>query len=164
VPAWSLRPGHTSAVIDLVLFLKFLTAIILLLIYCGIQRRRIRQAARPYPAGGSGGQGHARPSSLPLSSSARFPHRMQYGRYNGSSGTSPYAPPPGPAPPGSDYPPTAVADWAAPPYVKEVDGEAAKYLLPPGPPPPGFDATYAPVRLSYSSYSLSPTPSQLTHL
>jgi hypothetical protein len=163
--------------------LNSLTAIIfLLLICCGIQRRRIRQAARPYAAGGGGSGGPGpRPPLLPLSSSARFPHGMQYGHYNGGTGTSPYAPPPGPAPPGSEYPPAAAADWAPPPYVKEADGEAVKYppvrvssllLLPmdvyslinvrqpPGPPPPGFDATYAPVRLP----TLSPTQSQLTHL
>ncbi|KAJ7819848.1 hypothetical protein B0H14DRAFT_2835414, partial [Mycena olivaceomarginata] len=84
-----------------------------------------------------------RPPLLPLPSSARFLHGMQHGQYNGGTGTSPYAPPPGLAPPGSEYPPAAAADWAPPPYVKEADGEAAKYPPPPGPPPPGFDATYA---------------------
>ncbi|KAJ7799224.1 hypothetical protein B0H14DRAFT_2903808, partial [Mycena olivaceomarginata] len=120
------RPGHTSAVIGLVLSIIFL-----LLLCCGIHRRRLRQAAWPYAAAAAAaatGQG-PRPPLLPLSSPARFPHRMQYGQYNGGSGTIPTA---------------AAADWVPPPYVKEADREAAKYPPPPAPPPPGFDATYAP--------------------
>ncbi|KAJ7863356.1 hypothetical protein B0H14DRAFT_2738971, partial [Mycena olivaceomarginata] len=137
------RPGHTSAVNRP--FLNFLTAIIfLLLTCCGIQRRRLLQAARPYPAAAAAGPG-PRPPLLRLSSSARFLHGMQYGQYNGGTGTIPYAPPPGPAPPGSEYPPAAAADWAPLPYLKEADGEAVKYPpVPPRAPPLGFDATYAP--------------------
>ncbi|KAJ7882549.1 hypothetical protein B0H14DRAFT_2703062, partial [Mycena olivaceomarginata] len=132
------RPGHTSAVIGLVSSIIFL-----LLTCCGIQRRRLLQAARPYPAAAAAGPG-PRPPLLRLSSSARFLHGMQYGQYNGGTGTIPYAPPPGPAPPGSEYPPAAAADWAPLPYLKEADGEAVKYPPLPRPPPLGFDATYAP--------------------
>ncbi|KAJ7882581.1 hypothetical protein B0H14DRAFT_3433379 [Mycena olivaceomarginata] len=112
----------------------------------------------------------ATPAPPPPSSSACFPHGMQYGQYKVGQAQARTHPPPGPTPPGSEYPPAAAADWAPPPYVKEADGEAAKYppvrvsfllFLPMdvdsrmcGPPPPGFDATYAP----------SPGPPPATHI
>ncbi|KAJ7725155.1 hypothetical protein B0H14DRAFT_2641355 [Mycena olivaceomarginata] len=95
-------------------------------------------------------QGHARPSSpfvlrvLPAWNAIR--------PIQGGTGTSPYAPPPGPMPPGSEYPPAAAADWAPPPYVKEADGEAAKYPPSPGPPP----AAHISVRPSYTGCSRTP--------
>ncbi|KAJ7816041.1 hypothetical protein B0H14DRAFT_3475572 [Mycena olivaceomarginata] len=123
------RPGHTSAVIGLVF--NHLPPPHLL-----------RHPAAAYPPSRAAlfCRRRRRPL-LRLSSSARFPQGMQYGQYNGGTSTSPYAPPPVPAPPGSEYPPAAAADWVPPPYGKEADGEATKYPPPLGPPPPGFDAT-----------------------
>ncbi|KAJ7767100.1 hypothetical protein B0H14DRAFT_2633116 [Mycena olivaceomarginata] len=122
---------HSSSV--LLGVLSFLTAIIFSsssVAYSGGVFAKLRGPNLPSPLPP---QGHARPSSP--SSSACFPHGMQYGQYKvgqAQARTHPrWAPPPG-----SEYPPAAAADWAPPPYVKEADGEAAKYPPSPGPPPP----------------------------
>ncbi|KAJ6528102.1 hypothetical protein B0H19DRAFT_1195205 [Mycena capillaripes] len=123
--------SHTSAVIGLVIALVFLFCIC-----CCVQRRRIQRAAvRP-------------PGALPLASSSRFPHGIQYGQtqapYGNPAythltpmGTAPYVPA------GSEYPSAAAADFAPPPYVKE-GGDGALQYAPPLGPPPGIDAVYSP--------------------
>lgn len=86
-----------------------------LLLCCCVQRRRVLAAAHfPKPP--------AVPT-LPLTHSARdpFSRGIQYGNH--------YGPPPitsahTAAPPGSEYPPAAAADYAPPPYVKDAEGGA----------------------------------------
>ncbi|KAF8217570.1 hypothetical protein K438DRAFT_1952461 [Mycena galopus ATCC 62051] len=117
--------------------------VLLTLLCCGVQRRRQRQAAlqRPYV-----------PPMLPLTSSSRFPHGMQYG----TPPTS-YGPPPGPAPPGTEYPSANAAEFAPPPYVKEDSSASKAYAPPPGPPPHGIDSAYTP-------YSPPPGPPPRAHI
>ncbi|KAJ7935889.1 hypothetical protein B0H13DRAFT_2462871 [Mycena leptocephala] len=87
--------------------------------------------------------------TLPLTHSTRDPlsRGIRYGNL--------YAPPPitsahTAAPPGSEYPPAAAADYAPPPYVKDaksgapLGGEVRHYPPPLGLPPPAIDAAYLP--------------------
>ncbi|KAJ6525005.1 hypothetical protein B0H19DRAFT_1199680 [Mycena capillaripes] len=123
-------------------------ALIVIFSCCGARPCRARRAATTGPA-------------LLLAS----PHGTEPAAYRYSSGTTPA---------GSEYPPTAAADYAPPPYVKERGGAehapVCHLLLPPFPficqrlicggdlqppgPPPGND----------EEYSLPPGPPPRAHI
>ncbi|KAJ7749448.1 hypothetical protein B0H16DRAFT_1551494 [Mycena metata] len=133
--------SHSSAIIALIV-----AAVFILVLCCGIQRRRVARASAFRTANNGGvllptNTAYVPPPFPPVNATSRYPHGLQYGSYATPPRTTPTAPVPG-----SEYPlppPGAGADWAPPPYMKE--GEAVGvYAPPPGPPPPGFDAVYEP--------------------
>ncbi|KAJ7762842.1 hypothetical protein DFH07DRAFT_813706 [Mycena maculata] len=94
-------------------------AFLLLILWCGVQRRRRRRSQRPASRPGFS-------LLLPLQSGRVLPNGMQYSTPVTST----------PYDPQSEYPVTGAAEFAPPPYVKEGN----TYPPPTGSPPPPIDA------------------------